>query len=211
MGNKIKSILKASYNNSIKDRDRSEIVQWKIDELSKVLSYKEEINHKKLLDLGAGSGLYAKYLADAGLNVTCIDLSESMVNLCKKKELEAYVMDFYNLDFKENQFDIVWSLNTLLHVPNQELDLVLEGIRRVLKPSGLFYLGLYGGEDTEGIYEMDSYRPKRFFSLYKEETIQEKIGRYFFIEKFQVIQVNHHDMKFYSMIIRNTKSELGDQ
>lgn len=205
MENKIKSILKSSYNNSVKERDRSDIVPWKLKELDKVMSYVGEIDGVKVLDLGAGSGVYAKYLEDVGLKVTCIDLSESMVNLCEKKNLEAYVMDFYNLNFEANHFDVVWSLNTLLHVPSRDLERVLRGIKSVLKPNGLFYLGLYGGEDTEGIFEHDSYTPKRFFALYKEDTIQDKLNKYFRIENFEVVNTNHHEMKFYSIIIKNTK------
>ena len=205
MENRIKSILKSSYDNSVEDRDRREIVSWKVKELDKALSYIEEGHGLKVLDLGAGSGMCAKYLEDAGLNATCIDLSESMVNLCKKKDLEAYVMDFYNLKFEDNYFDVIWSLNTLLHVPSRDLETVLKGIKNILKPNGLFYLGLYGGEGTEGIFEGDTYIPKRFFALYKADTIQDKINQYFNIERFEEIMTNQHHMKFYSIIIKNTK------
>ena len=41
----------------------------------------------------------------------------------------------------------------------------LENVCTVLKPAGLFYLGMYGGYDFEGIWDKDIYTPKRFFFI----------------------------------------------
>ncbi|WDV48117.1 hypothetical protein PV797_10565 [Clostridiaceae bacterium M8S5] len=58
-----------------------------------------------------------------------------------------------------------------------------------MKPKGLFYLGLYGGENSEGIWEEDFYEPKRFFSFYEDNDIKKLIERYFQIECFESFAV----------------------
>jgi len=203
MDDKIKTLIKESYNNNAGARDKSEIEPWKVKELNKVLSKIDGENNSTLLDLGAGSGVYGKYFENNGLEVTCIDLSSGMIKLCKEKGLYAHIMDFYNLEFEENSFDVIWSLNTLLHVPKKSIEKIFKNIKRVLKPNGLFYLGLYGGDDFEGIWEEDFYEPKRFFSFYKDEMIKELVQKYFEIESFESVKVDNRHMRFQSILAKN--------
>lgn len=203
MNHKVRAIIKESYDNSIKFRDKSEIVDWKIKEMNKVLN---AINDRglKVLDLGAGSGIYANYFKNHGLDVTCIDLSESMVNLCKEKRLKAFQMDFYDLEFDDNSFDIVWSLNTLLHVPKNDIGKIFNNIKRVLKPDGVFYMGVYGGKNFEGIWEEDFYKPKRFFSFYVDSDMKRLLDKYFNSYMFESFDVGGNRENFQSIIIKNT-------
>jgi ubiquinone/menaquinone biosynthesis C-methylase UbiE len=86
-----------------------------------------------LLEIGAGTGIDGKFFKDNGFDVTCIDLSEVMVRFCRDKDLNATVMDLYNLDFPDRQFDAVYALNCLLHVPKHDIRKVFIEISRVLK------------------------------------------------------------------------------
>jgi hypothetical protein len=54
----------------------------------------------------------------------------------------------------------------------------------VLKPTGLFYMGVYGGREFEGIWQEDFYTPKRFFSFYLDHRIQEVVSEFFEILYF---------------------------
>ena len=76
-------------------------------------------------------------------------------------------MDINDLKFKNVSFDAVFALNSFLHLSKQEFPVALENVHKVLQPGGLFYLGLYGGVDFEGIWENNSYTPKRFFLPYR--------------------------------------------
>lgn len=202
MDENIKRILKDSYNNNTNLRDKNVIDLWKLEELKKVLSIIKDKKNTNLLDLGAGSGIYAKYFADNGLKVTCIDLSSNLIELCKKKGLNSHIMDFYNLTFEENCFDVVWSLNSLLHVPKNSIEQILVGVKKILKFNGLFYLGLYGGEDFQGIWHDDFYEPKRFFSFYTDESIKRLVEKYFEIVSFETIRVKNKQKNFQSIIAK---------
>lgn len=157
---------------------------------------------QSLLEIGAGHGRDSKFFQENGLQVICIDLSPEMVRLCQQKGLNARVMDMIDLDFPNNSFDAAYSLNSLLHLPKKELPIVLRNIRRVLKENGLFFLGVYGGYDFEGIWETDSYIPKRFFSFHSDEGLKQVVTRSFKLLSFRQIISGDGDLHFQSLTLR---------
>lgn len=198
----LKESLKASYNEQADSRDKTEIEDWKIVELKSYIDALSSDGLRTVLDTGAGSGQHGKYLLDHGFNVTCIDLSPSMVEICRLKGLKAEVMDYYTLDFDPESFDAVWAMNTLLHVPKVSLPAVLKNIHTVLKDEGLFYMGVYGGRDSEGVWEDDTYIPKRFFSFYTNEDILDVVSPLFEVLNFHVVPEAGGSMDFQSLLLR---------
>src|SRR3989338_4372351 len=98
-----------------------------------------------IVDLGSGPGNQALYLQHQGYKLTCIDISETMVEKCRQKGLAATVMDFENLEFPSNSFDGVWAYTSLLHIPKQNLEWALMQISAIMKPSAYFFLGMKEG------------------------------------------------------------------
>jgi len=160
----LKNNLIESYNKHAQERDAYKKEAWKIEERANFLTLLQSKGKRSLLEIGAGTGQDSKFFQDMGMIVNCIDLSPEMIKLCQQKGLSAQVMDMIELDFPPESFDAVYALNSLLHIPKADFRTVLENVRKVLKPSGLFYLGVYGSdEELEGIWEQDAYDPKRFF------------------------------------------------
>ena len=201
----MKTNLILSYDHQAEQRNISEIEDWKIIERSEFLALLKSEYKQSLLEIGAGHGRDSKFFQENGFQVTCIDLSPEMVKLCRQKGLHAYVMDMVNLDFPDNSFDATYSLNSMLHLPKKELPIVLENIRRALKPNGLFFLGVYGGHDFEGIWETDSYRPKRFFSFHSDEKLQEVVTKSFELLSLKKV-VTHGDQNLYFQSLTLRKS-----
>ena len=181
----VKSQLIAAYNRHAAERDALPKEPWKIRERDDFLQTIHQRKLHRLLEIGAGPGHDAVFFRENGLDVTCIDLSPNMVALCEDKGLDAYVMDFSRLSLPDNSFDSIWALNCLLHVPKADLPQVLGEIQRVLKPGGLFYMGVYGRHNSEGIWEGDRYEPKRFFSFFEEETLKHTLSQFFAIVSFK--------------------------
>ncbi|WP_096154879.1 MULTISPECIES: class I SAM-dependent methyltransferase [Bacillus] len=201
MSDSYKDSLLEAYNNKASERNTTEVEGWKAIERNEFLA---KLNKKgKLLEIGAGPGHDGKFFLEQGLEVTCIDLSPEMVQKCTEKGLNAKVMSFDEMSFEDNSFDYVWALNCLLHVPKNELDKVLKEIKRVLKPGGLLYYGVYGGKNSEGVWENDFYEPKRFFSFFGNEEIVEFVGEYFELVSFKGIPkevIGNSDLNFQSMV-----------
>jgi SAM-dependent methyltransferase len=190
--------LRTAYDAMAHQRDESRIQEWKAAERQRFLNQLRVASARRLLEIGAGTGVHGKFFQDQGFQVIATDLSPELVELCRAKGLEAYVRDFLNLDFPAASFDAVFGMNCLLHVPRVNLVPVLRAVEEVLKPGGLFYWGQYGGFEFEGIWEDDSdYEPKRFFSYLRDADIQRTAGEVFEIIDFRTIDVgsgrgDHH-------------------
>jgi SAM-dependent methyltransferase len=198
----LKESLKASYNEQADSRDKVVIDDWKIIELESYINALNNEGSSSVLDIGAGSGQHGKFLLDHGFDVTCIDLSPTMVDTCRMKGLTAEVMDYYTLGFDAESFDAVWAMNTLLHVPKVSLPAVLKNIHTVLKEDGLFYMGVYGGKDSEGVWEEDTYIPKRFFSFYTNDDILDVVSPLFEVLNFHVVSEAGGNLDFQSLLLR---------
>ena len=139
----------------------------------------QKLSGKKILDLGSGPGRDALFFKGKGLFPVCIDNSEVMIGLCKKKGLNAQMMDIENLQFEKNSFDGIWAYTSLLHVPKQNFSAILEKIASILKERCIFCIGMKEG-NFEGFLESEKYPDgKRFFSLYKDDELREKLSKYF--------------------------------
>jgi SAM-dependent methyltransferase len=180
--------LRTAYDGAVEHRDRMEKAPWKVTERAAFLRRLRDESCRRLLELGAGTGQDSAFFAGHGLQVVATDLSPEMVARCREKGLDARVMDFLHLDFPAESFDAVYALNCLLHVPNADLPAVLEVIASVLRPGGLFFLGVYGRDlAEEGAFEDGIHHPPRFFSWRTDEQIQQFARRGFDIVDFHVV------------------------
>ena len=155
-------------------------------------------SNSKILDAGSGAGNHAVHFQQAGHNVICIDISEEMIKLCRKKALSAQIMDFEHLKFSPESFDGVFAYTSLLHVPKEKIRDILEQISRVLKPSGIFFLGMKKG-NNEGFRVQDKYPGiKRWFSLYTDKELRTYLVPLFHIESyFEITRDEQHSYMNY--------------
>lgn len=182
--------LRTAYDGGAERREASgRPAPWKLAERETFLNRLQEHGCGRLLEIGAGTGRDSAYFQENGLRVVAADLSPAMVALCREKGVEAHVMDFLGLDFAPASFDAVYALNCLLHVPEDDFPAVLATIHALLRPGGLFFLGVYGGDSLtgEGPFERDDHDPPRFFSFRSDERLQEHVRGLFEIVDFHTL------------------------
>jgi SAM-dependent methyltransferase len=176
---------------------------WKQSERERFSESLRAAGLNSVLEIGAGHGVSGRYLAGEGFDLTCIDLSPELVEECRRAGLRAQVMDFSNLVFPLGSFDAAFGMNCLLHVPRAELPAVLRSVRRVLRPGGLFYWGQYTlGEPLEGIYDEDSYEPKRFFAFLTDDEITAAACEEFELVDFRRITLRKDGWEYHAVILR---------
>lgn len=199
----VKESLQAFYDQDAQRRNEDSIQPWKLIERTRFLEeLQEQGTVNNLLELGAGTGKDSLYFQNQGFAVTAIDLSPEMIKLCREKQLNAHVMDLTQLNFPPETFDAVYAFNSLLHTPKKELLEVLMGIRHIMKPKGLFYLGVYGGNEFEGIWQEDWGEPKRFFAYYTDKALLEIVSDIFELVYFRQVAVERGvDFHFQSSIL----------
>lgn len=97
----------------------------------------------RVLDLGAGYGGAARYLAERfGCHVTCLNLSETQNRRNRTLTASSGLSDkvdvvygnFESLPFDDDSYDVVWSQDAILHSGNRTK--VIDEITRVLRPRG---------------------------------------------------------------------------
>lgn len=200
--------LLLSYNDEMaKSRDETEKEDWKLAERQYFLDLLKQEHKQTLLEVGAGTGTDSLFFQNNGLRVTCTDLSPAMIRLCREKGLAAYVMDFLHLDFPHASFEAIYAMNCLLHVPTDDLPAVLQKLRDLLCPGGLFFLGVYGGFEEEGPHADDWHRPPRFFAHHTDDFMREVTGRFFEVVSFKAIALEKRRWHFQSMILRRIEQK----
>ena len=130
-----------------------------------------------------------------------LDLSSEMVKVCQEKGINAREFDFYDLQELDTKFDCVWAMNSLLHVPKSDLLAVLKGIDSVLNENGLFFMGVYGGDDSESDFVNSFSDTPRFFSSYAEQSLKKALTEVFEIISFEQLDVGR-EKDFQSVIMR---------
>jgi ubiquinone/menaquinone biosynthesis C-methylase UbiE len=159
-----------AYNRLAQEYDKKTVDFW--DRFPRTFVAKfVELSGKSILDVGSGPGRDGLLLQQAGKDVMCIDASEAMVQLSSARGLPSILAEFDALPFENQTYDGVWSYTALLHTPKKSVETPLQEISRVLKPSGLFALGLIEG-DTEEYKESSGVDMPRWFSFYQKEEVE---------------------------------------
>lgn len=133
-------------------------IQWHkflIDEVSKKVDFS---NYKRTLECGCGNGIFGLefanrfpylqlYLSD--LSLTALKYNRALLQQCIKKRPEENfkrlsikykIEDMFNLSNKNNFFDFVINGGSLEHYSDKEINLLLNEMLRVLKPTGVLVI-----------------------------------------------------------------------
>lgn len=153
-----------------------------------------------ILDFGCGSGRDTKYFLFQGHRVTATDGSEALCKLASEYTgIPVKHMLFQDLDEK-NAYDAIWACSSILHLPYQELKLVLKKMAQALKENGIVYTSFkYGTFEGE--------RNGRYFTDMTEEkfeTLLKEIEAFHIEEQWVTSDVrpDRGDEKWLNLILR---------
>jgi ubiquinone/menaquinone biosynthesis C-methylase UbiE len=102
----------------------------------------QKLHNKKILEIGAGSGIISYNLIQGGNDVISIDISDNLFRntILPDKKVQFLLANGILMPFKDEMFDIVICNQVIEHIPrNNQLNLVKE-IFRVLCKDGLVYM-----------------------------------------------------------------------
>jgi len=105
---------------------------------------------RKVIDAGCGTGRLAAHLADAGLNVTGIDLSPTMVLVARRlnPEIEFTAGELTALPADDGSAAGVVSWYSIIHLEQDAIDAVAFEFARVLRPGGAALVAFQAGSGS---------------------------------------------------------------
>ncbi|MDZ7798975.1 MAG: class I SAM-dependent methyltransferase [Patescibacteria group bacterium] len=157
----------------------------------------------KILDAGCGAGTHTLYFKEKGYHPSAIDISPGMVKLCRKKGLEAKVMDLENLEFRNNTFDGLWCHTSLIHFDKKEkIKKVLKKMAVILKPKSPLFVALREGHKNG--WELYNEKPgtKRWFLYFQKGELKKYLPVSFKVTKENITPFKNRRFLNYHLILK---------
>jgi SAM-dependent methyltransferase len=181
--------LVAYYDNEVHERAGRELPADRVARREAFIDVLQAEGRRSVLEVGSGPGRDGTALAQAGLDYTGVDLAPASVAVCRALGLDARVGSVLDLPFADGSFDAGWTMSTLLHVADADLDAALAELVRVLRPAAPLAVGLWGGLDLgEGPRGEAAYGPARFFSFRTDEKVRAALGRHGDLERWETFE-----------------------
>ncbi|MEN8215162.1 MAG: methyltransferase domain-containing protein [Pseudomonadota bacterium] len=171
----------------------------------------------KVLDIGAGYGGTARYLAKtSGCQVDCLNLSEIQNQRNRQLNQEQGLADklgvidgnFEAIPSEDQQYDVVLSQDAILHSGNRRK--VLEEVDRVMKPGGEFIFTdpMQSDDCPEGVLQpvLDRIHLDSMGSLGFYSQTADNLG----FEKIQVIEMTEQLVNHYSHVLQEVEARNDD-
>lgn len=139
---------------------------------------------RSVLEVGCGGGRDGVALQEAGLDYRGVDLTPEAIDICTDRGLSVVAASASDLPFNDGSLDALWTMSTLMHLDGDGFDRAVAEVGRVVRPSGLAAVGLWGSEPpTRRIDEHG-----RLFVQRSDAQVREAFSRIGAVEAFEVAQ-----------------------
>lgn len=155
-----------------------------------------------VVDVGAGPGLDVAGFGDAGLHPVGIDLAPGNVRRMRERGLHGLVGSIFALPLATGEAEAVWTMSTLVHVPDARLEVALGELVRVVRPGGPIGIGTWGGRDWEGTSDVTRFDPARFFALRSHDRWGDVLARWGRVERFDTWTTDQPGWEYQFAVIR---------
>jgi len=199
---KAQKILEETKRNFDKIAEKFSESRKKSWEIMKI--FINDIKEKeKVLDIGCGNGRLYELLKEKEVEYIGIDNSEKLIEIAREKfsKPKFIVVDALNLPFKDEEFDHVFMIAVLPHIPSKELQLkVLKNAYRVLKKNGSLFLTCW-----------NLFQPKLFFANLIRRFKNPKLYQGFSLKDFLIpwqMKTGEKIQRFYYAFTKNELKKL---
>ena len=117
-----------------------------------------------VVDLGAGTGTFARAIAERVSRVVAVDVSEAMVAAMRARGIEAVHAGFLTYEHEGAPADAVFTSNAMHHLPDFWKMIALERLAEMLRPGGVLRL-------RDFIYSFDPHEADQVFSTWLDQEV----------------------------------------
>jgi len=140
-------------------------------------------------DFACGPGNTTKYLRDAGLEISGLDLSEKMIGQAQKSHPGIHFRkgNILDLDFEDDSIAGVVAFYAIVHFSKEQVRTMFEEVFRVLVPEGIFLLTFHVGQDTIHLDEFFGKKIDIDFMFFTSGFVSDSLKKSGF-EKIEAIE-----------------------
>jgi SAM-dependent methyltransferase len=133
---------------------------WATSEKQQVPTYAAAIDRvgleagKAVLDIGCGTGVFLRLVADRGARAMGVDASEALVEIARRRvpDADVRVGEMQALPFEEDSFDLVTGFNSFFFA--EDMVAALREAARVAKPGAAVVIQVWGPPERNSLEAM---------------------------------------------------------
>lgn len=195
-----RELLRASYDANASNRAVHPLPEWRVRARDLWINEVRSAGVTSVVDLGGAIGTDALAFADAGLDVTIVDLSPVHIEMAAEAGLKGVVADVIDTQLPDHAFGAAWSASTFMHLPTGEFRTALGELARIVQPGGFVRLGMWGGVDEVVVWEDDFQCPPRTFVHRSDEQIRRCVADSLDLVSFWIEQSGYRPELHYQWV-----------
>ena len=134
-------------------------------------NYDVPLDKCNVVEIGPGAGIMLDWLAPKINHLSCVDISETILNGCKEQNKQHKNVSYNLIEKLEfpnlKDIDFVYSQSVFIHLSILDFYIYFKELYKVLKPNGLIYIDIIDCDVEEFTLEEDEFQ-RQLFYLQKE-------------------------------------------
>ena len=151
---------------------------------------------KKGIDLACGAGRHAILMAQMGIESVGVDSSKSAIEFANKRSRNMGLKNIHfinslvqDIEFEKESFDIVIAWGLIHYLEKEEQEKLIDKVRNLLKPNGIFLLTLRSIEDSRAKMGINIGGNQFLVNYFDENTEEPKQTLMYFWDKEGVFKI----------------------
>lgn len=177
--------LRQYYDEEARRQTRQKKGPLRVELHERFMALLRDEGRRSVIDVGSGPGIDTIGFRQAGFSALGVDLSQENVRRMHADGIDGLVASLYELPIEPVSFDAVWTMSTLVHVPDERFDEAMRSLTAVAVTGAPIGIGTWGGFDWEGIDARDEIVPPRFFALRDHERFPGMLAEHGDVELFE--------------------------
>ena len=125
-------------------------------------NYSVPLDKCNAVEIGPGAGIMLDWLAPKINHLSCVDISETILNGCKEQNKQHKNVSYNLIEKLEfpnlKDIDFVYSQSVFIHLSILDFYLYFKELYKVLKPNGLIYIDIIDCDVDEFTLQEDEFQ-----------------------------------------------------
>jgi len=188
----VEQSLAAFYDRELHHRADRHLSASRIELRASFMTMLRTEGRTSVVEVGAGAGQDGVAFREQGFSYQGTDLSAASPSICSCLGLDVRQGSALALPFADHQFAAGWSMSTLMHITDDDIDTALAEIRRVLETGALLALGTWGcrTDGEQGATTLTNTFGQRAFTLRTDDEWRTRLAAIGTVESLTILKLD---------------------